>query len=224
MKNRRFLKILSLLFVVILTTATLTGCTYTDKNEFYVSSSTVCSYDEVTNRTRIDFFLFLENDTVYNAKSVYCSFYLLRNNTLIENTGFTCNNTVKANKTLNVTRYIVLEGKIDDAKIAYRTPHYDNLWNSYKIWWIIAIIVSVILALVYLLIVILNDLDFDDLIDFFSEHRWILWSIIPFFILIIYVLILLTNWFPVLICGLGVVLTILLCLLISGIKTLIDGY
>lgn len=225
MKNKRNLKFLSLIFVVVLATTMLSGCTSNDKSKFYVSSSTVCTYNEKTNTTRIDFCCIFENDTIYDVKSVYCSFYLFENSTLTENTGFACHNTIKANKTLSVTHYVVLDGKIDDAKFAYRTPRYDNLWNSYKVWWIIAIIVSVILALVYLLIVIVNDLEFDDLVDFISEGgHWIFWGILILFGITGGLGFELINWFPVLICGLGVILALLLCLLISWIKTLIDGY
>ena len=100
------------------------------------------------------------------------------------------------------------------------TATFDNLWNTYQTWWLIIIIAPIILALVYLFIILFKDLELSDIFE--SVGTWIGTAVILGLSFISPFVSGSANWFPLIICLIGVVATVLLCLLMSGIKVLLD--
>lgn len=221
-KKSLILKIF-LTFVALFIVMTLfTGCASTDKSQTggATSKEITYTYNVEEDTTKIDFLLYFENNTIYNMTKEVCTFRLYKDNQFVKNVKFYWNFEVKANNNGTRNTYIIVDGNIDKLELDSWTATFDNLWNSYQTWWIIIIIASFILALIYLFIILAKDLDLSDVFE--SVTTWI-GTIVVLSISIITPLINSSgNWFPLIICLIGVVATIILCLAMSGIKALFD--
>lgn len=223
-KNRKslilkiFLAVVALFFVMTL----FTGCASTDKTQTGCATSKeiTYTYNAENNTTRIDFLLYFENNTIYNMTKEDCTFRLYKDNQFVKNVKFYWYFDVKANNNGTRNSYIVVDGNIDKLELDSWTATFDNLWNTYQTWWLIIIVVPIILAFVYLFIILFKDLELSDI--FKSVGTWIGTAVIVGLSFISPFVSSSTNWFPLIICFIGVVATVLLCLLMSGIKALLD--
>lgn len=204
--------------------AVFTGCASTDKAECRSAISNVITskYDPETDTTRFDFSLYFENGTIYNMTREDISFGLYKNSNYVKSVKYHWNNTVKADKTKTLNSYIVVDGEFDELKFEYWNSTYDNLWNTYKTWWIVVIVVSFFLPLVYLFVILLLDLELQYIVR--SVGTWIGTVMIFAISLISPYLKGERNWFPMVICLIGCVVAILLCLLMSGVKAVLDFF
>lgn len=221
-KKNLFLKIVIMAFMFFVTLTLFTGCVSTDKNETRaaISKEISYSYNAETNMTRIDFSLYFENNTIYDFTKEECNFKLFKNDVFERNENFIWNYTIKANDFSYPNVYIVVNGEIDKIELYEWSPTFDNLWNSYKTWWLIVIISPVILAIVYLIVVLAMDLELSDIFE--SIGTWISTGIILLVSFISTIISGASNWFPFIICLIGVVELLILCLGMSLIKALLD--
>ena len=223
-KNRKslilkiFLAVVALFFVMTL----FTGCASTDKTQTggATSKEITYTYNAENNTTRIDFLLYFENNTIYNMTKEDCTFRLYKDNQFVKNVKFYWDFDVKANNNGTRNSYIVVDGNIDKLELDSWTATFDNLWNTYQTWWLIIIVVPIILAFVYLFIILFKDLELSDIFE--SVGTWIGTAVILGLSFIFPFVSGSANWFPLIICLIGVVATVLLCLLMSGIKALLD--
>lgn len=219
-------KIVLKTFVAIITLciimALFVGCASTDKNQVRsgISNDIIYSYDAENDMTRIDFTLLFENDTIYNIIREDLSFGLYKDGQFVRSVKYYWNFDVKADDFGTRNSYIIVEGYIDKMVLESWSATFDNIWNSYKTWWVVIIIVAIILSLSYLFVVLLRDLDLTDVLE--SVETWIGTAIILAISIISPFVSGATNWFPLIICLIGFVSTILLCVLMSGIKALLD--
>ena len=224
LNNRKSLILkIFLAFVVLFFVMTLfTGCASTDKTQTGCATSKeiTYTYNAENDTTRIDFLLYFENNTIYNMIKEDCTFRLYKDNQFVKNVKFYLDFGVKANNNGTRNSYIVVDGNIDKLELDSWTATFDNLWNTYQTWWLIIIIAPIILALVYLFIILFKDLELSDIFE--SVETWIGTAVILGLSFISPFVSGSANWFPLIICLIGVVATVLLCLLMSGIKALLD--
>ena len=224
LNNRKSLILkIFLAFVVLFFVMTLfTGCASTDKTQTggATSKEITYTYNAENDTTRIDFLLYFENNTIYNMIKEDCTFRLYKDNQFVKNVKFYWVFGVKANNNGTRNSYIVVDGNIDKLELDSWTATFDNLWNTYQTWWLIIIIAPIILALVYLFIILFKDLELSDIFE--SVGTWIGTAVILGLSFISPFVSGSANWFPLIICLIGVVATVLLCLLMSGIKALLD--
>ena len=224
LNNRKGLILkLFLAFVVLFFVMTLfTGCASTDKTQASCATSKeiTYTYNAENDTTRIDFLLYFENNTIYNMTKEDFTFRLYKDNQFVKNVKFYCNFDVKANNNGTRNSYIVVDGNIDKLELDSWTATFDNLWNTYQTWWLIIIIAPIILGFVYFFIILFKDLELSDVFE--SVGTWIGTAIILGLSFIFPFVSSSANWFPLIICLIGVVATVLLCLLMSGIKALLD--
>lgn len=213
-----FLTIVALFFVMTL----FSGCASTDKTQARgtTSKEIIYTYNAENDTTRIDFLLCFDNRTIYNMTKEDCTFSLYKDNEFVKNMNFYWNFGVKANDYGARNSYIVVDGNIDKMELVSWTATYDNLWNTYKTWWLIIIIVPIILALIFIVIIYFNGLDISDIFE--NVGTWIGTVIILAISCIAPFVGGSTNWFPLIICLIGVLATIILCLLMYGITEMLD--
>ena len=197
-----------------------TGCASTSKDKASAATSTDISftYNQEDNTTRIDFLLYFENNTIYNITKEDCVFKLYKDNQFVKDVNFYWLVNVNANSSINRNSYIIVEGEFDKMELYSWTASFESVWETYKTWWLISIIAPIVIAIIYLIIVLYNDLDLSDVVE--NVGTWIgtiaitLLSFIPLFVS--------ENWMPLVICLGGCVFAILLCLLMSGVKALLE--
>lgn len=225
-KNRKnlILKVFLTCFILFFGMTLFTGCASTDKSQIggATSKEITYTYNAEDDTTRIDFLLYFENNTIYNMTREDCTFKLYKDNQFVKNVKFYWNFGVKANNNVTRNSYVVVDGDIDKLELGSWTATFDNLWNTYKVWWLIIIIVPIVLALAYLLVILIENLELSDIFE--NVGTWIGTAIILGLSFISPFVSGSANWFPLVICLGGVVATILLCLLMSGIKALLDFY
>lgn len=197
-----------------------TGCASTSKSEISAAISTDISftYNSEDNTTRIDFLLHFENNTIYNMTKEDCVFKLYKDNQFVKDVNFYWLVNVNTNSSINRNSYIIVEGEFDKMELFSWTASFESVWKTYKTWWLISIIAPIVIAIIYLVVVLYNDLDLSDVVE--NIGTWIgtvsvtLLSFIPLFIF--------ENWMPFVICLGGCVFAILLCLLMSGVRALLE--
>lgn len=223
--NNRKILIFKILFTIITFFFVITlfsGCASTDKTKARGTTSRdiTYTYNAENDNTRIDFLLCFDNSTIYNITKEDCTFSLYKDNKFVKNVSYYWNFGVKANDYGTRNSYIIVDGNIDKMELVSWTATYDNLWNTYKTWWLIIIIAPIILALIFLVIIYFNDLDFSDI--FKNVEPWIGTIILLAISCIVPFVGGSTNWFPLIICLIGVLATIILCLLMYGLTEILD--
>lgn len=193
---------LLLIIISILCLTILTGCQSTNKSESFFDKSGIeysrFEYDSTNNQTKVIWVTTLSNDTIYNFNGFSVTFRLYNNSTLIKTETYHYNCGVNHGKEYTGTFNFNDNGQIDSIEYVSWTADYDSFWDTYKIWFIVTIVIAVIASLIYIIVMIIEDLELDDVGDFLSEN----WTI--FFILIIPFGgtiwgVITANWVPVLI-------------------------
>ena len=216
---KKKLLILLMFCLIIPYSIIFTGCASTSKSETSAAISTDISftYNSEDNTTRIDFLLHFENNTIYNMTKEDCVFKLYKDNQFVKDVNFYWLVNVDTNSSINRNSYIIVEGEFDKMELSSWTASFESVWKTYKTWWLISIIAPIVIAIIYLIIVLYNDLDLSDVVE--NIGTWIgmiaitLLSFIPLFVF--------ENWMPLVICLGGCVFAILLCLLMSGVRVLL---
>lgn len=222
-KKQFVIKILLSLFLFFFIATIFSGCTSTDKTDTAgaISKDITYTYNIEDDTTKIDFSLYFKNNTIYNLTKEDCTFRLYKNNIFVKDVNFYWNFNVKANSDGTRDSFIIVDGDIDKLELVSWVSTFDNLWNTYKIWWILIIIIPIVLAVIYLIVILVKDLNLEDIFENIEPYISIL-AIYGLFYFIPLFINGLENWFPMIISLIGATSTIVLCLLMSGIKAIVE--
>lgn len=224
---KKIIKILTL-FVVLICIMFLTGCQSTDKTKAYMgigdSLSYTCSYDPIENKTIIKINSYIQNDTIYTIDKVTIIMNLYLNDTIVKKEGeVTFDFDVRYGETRNFsfsTSYA--NGEINKLEYVSWYATYKSVWNSYSQWFITSIIIASVVLLIFILLMLIKNLELDDVTDFFEEHSYIIPTILIIFVPYLIDGISSGNWSwvpPIIIVG-AVISLIILELITLGIKYL----
>ncbi len=176
MKNNTKIKFVSALFILLLLFLTLSGCQTTDKKDAYLDTSKIESarleYIQSSNRTKVTWTTTITNDTIYDIDSIDIVFDLYEGESTQTQT-YTFKGTAQGEK-VNSDFYFYANGKIDYIEFVSWTANYDSFWATYKIAVIVTLGVALVAAIVYIILMIINSWDLDDLGEILS---WIIVSI-----------------------------------------------
>ena len=208
----------------------LAGCQSTDKSESYFDTSgieyTKFEYDSTTNQTKITWATTLTNNTIYNFNSFSVRFKLYKNSSLISTETYNYSRGVKHGGSYTGAFNFYASGEIDTIEYDSWSANYNSFWDTYKIWFIVTIVVVAVASLIYIILMIVLDFDleeaFEEIVDFVEDHLWILiflviplggtiWGIIT------------SYWVPILIVLGGVIAFVLVALLAHLIKYIIES-
>lgn len=146
---KRIAKLIIIFVLLFACIAFFAGCGSTDKDECQsaISKNITSEYNPENNTTRFDFSLYFKNGTIYNMTREDITFGLYKDNHYVKSVAFNWDCKVKADNILTTNTYIIADGEFDRLEFEHWSPTYDNLWNTYKTWWIIAIVVAIVLIL-----------------------------------------------------------------------------
>lgn len=174
-KNISWLKLLVLpiLLVIVLF---FSGCATTEKVSYMGVEDVLtytCTYDSASNRTRISWESYIDNTSIYSIKGYSVEFDIYKDSTLVYEAKKTSyDEFVKHNTTKDINNYFYVDGEVDTIEWVAWNAHYCNLWDSYKVWWISAIVIVAVAITVLLLLIFVADVDAEDLVN-------ALWVIVP---------------------------------------------
>ena len=152
----------------------MTACSSTEKQATSYDFAVVsCTYNSEENTTKVIWYSNLVNDSIFDMKEESFKFDLYEDDTFVRTTDYvTYTISVKHGKSDSGRRNFTATGKVTNVKINTWTAKFANLWDSYMPWFIAVIIAAPLLAIIYIIIMIINDLEFDDLIEFLEDHLW----------------------------------------------------
>ncbi|MDY6101023.1 MAG: ATP-binding protein [Candidatus Enteromonas sp.] len=219
-------KIVKFLTFLVFGVLTLTGCQSTDESNSYMGTGTdftyACVYMPSEDKTSIKVRSYIQNDTIYTIDSVTLRLDLYNNGVLVkDNFKVTYNYEVKHGTTKDFSFSMSYDrGEVDEVKYSSWTCEYKSVWDSYYAWFVSVIVIASIATFIFVLIMLIEDLELDDVVFFFEDHLWILLIVGAF--VAAYIIDALVSgswsWVPLLIIGGGIVAVALAGLLALGIK------
>ncbi len=180
-QKKVFFKISILAILLLFIFPLFFGCSTTEKTAtMHIGSNFTynCDYNAETNKTRVVWSTYFNNNSIYNISEINVKFNLYFEESLVyEDENFSYNITIEHGKQEYKNCYFYIEGQIDKIEISSWDANYDDLWNSYKGWWIVTIIATIILSIVVLTCILGFELDLEEC------WPWVLSFGIPFFII-----------------------------------------
>lgn len=227
MKNK--IKLLSIFLIILVCVFCISGCQSTDKSDSFFNHSqfeqATFEYNEETNKTKIIFNATLTNNTIYNFDSFSISLNLYLDSHIVSTETFNYDKGVKNGDSYTGYFNFYANGKIDSIEYVSWTANYSSFWETYNIWFIVSIILVSIAFVIYLIFMIIEDLElsdtFDEIVEFFEDHGWFaIFLLIPFGGAIWGIIS--SHWVPVLIVVGALVAFVLLGLIAHLIKYIIE--
>lgn len=227
----RHLTFILVLFIISLLSITLfSGCQQsTDKSEAYFDNSgieyTKFEYDTNSNKTKVIWATTLTNNTIYNFDGFSVKFKLYNNSAIIGTETYNYDRGVKHGGEYTGAFNFYADGEVTAIEYVSWTAHYNSFWETYKIWFIVTIVIVCVAALIYIIVMIVQDLELSDtfeaIVEFFEDHAWVavcfliplagtIWGIVT------------SYWVPVLIVLGGVIAFVLLALIAHLIKFIVE--
>lgn len=227
MKNK--IKLLSILIVLLISLFCFSSCQSTDKSNSFLNYSSfeqaTFEYDEETNKTKVIFYATLTNETIYNFNSFSIKLNLYSHSNYVSTETYNYTMDVKNGDSYAGFFNFYENGQIDAIEYVSWTANYSSFWETYKIWFIVSIILVSVAFIIYLVFMIIEDLKLSDTFDaiagFFKKHAWIaicfliplggtIWGIVS------------SHWVPVLIVVGAFIAFVLLGLIAHLIKYIIE--
>ena len=228
-KMKQKIKLFSIVLIILTCIFCISGCQSTDKSDSFFNYSqfeqATFEYNEETNKTKVIFNATLTNETIYNFDSFSVKIKLYDNSTLIGTETYNYDLGVKNGDSYTGYFNFYANGKIDSIEYVSWSANYSSFWETYKIWFIVSIIIVSISFVIYLIFMIIEDLELSDTVDaiveFFEENGWVaILLLIPFGSAIWGIIS--SYWIPVLIVVGAIVAFILLSLIAHLIKYIIE--
>ena len=204
MKNK--INLFSFVLLLLGCILCMSGCQSTDKSDSYFNYSKFeqadFEYDEETNNTKVIFNATLTNGTIFNFNSFSIKLNLYSGSTIVGTETYNYDLDVKNGDSYTGYFNFYANGQIDSIKYVSWTANYSSLWETYKIWFIISIILVAIAFIIYLIFMVIEDLELSDtfeaIVDFFDENSWIAFCLLIPFGGAVWGIIS-SNWVPILI-------------------------
>lgn len=216
--------ILGILFIVV----PLSGCASIDSNSQSTASlsNERFVYNSSLNQTRFDFYMGISNGTIYNSDEQEFTFEFYYEGVSLGMDTLYYSLNIDASSTKTYSCYAYLDGHIDEVEFVRWDCNYLSFWDTYFGYLIGIIVCVVILAVIYIICMIVQDIDLDDVGEFIAEHFYILFAVImpliPYFIVSIVSNV--WNWMPPVLIISGVVVLVSICLLAHLIKYLVENH
>ena len=221
----RFKKFIKTLFIGLgigVSTLGITSCASAKEEATSYNFQVVsCVYDSEQDQTRVIWISTLTNDSIYNITSESFKFDLYQGSSFVRTTNYYhWTIEIKHGASNTGSRYFYVEGNITNVELHSWVAHFDNLWNTYKAWFIAAIVITSLCVLAYVIAMIVIDFDLSDVFEFFEDHLYFLPILIVAFIpyLISGLSSGVWSWVPPIIIGSGLAIIIVAILISHLIK------
>ena len=182
---KRFLICVALTLLLFSLLFVFTGCQSTDKTESYFDSagieSATIDYNSALNQTKVSFGGAFRNDTIYDINTVAIKVSFYKGNEYVGQETYSYDIVIKhGDEYMGVLSFTVNE-VVDSIRYETWNAEYKSFWETYKKWFIVLIVLTAVASIIYIAIMIAEDLDLSDTVDavadFFEEHGWVLFSL-----------------------------------------------
>ncbi len=223
------IKLFSIILIILVSLFCITGCQSTDNSDSFFNYSqfeqAIFEYNEETNKTKVVFNATLTNSTIYNLNSFSIRLNLYSDSNIVGTETYNYNRGVKNGDSYTGYFNFYANGKIDSIEYVSWTANYSSFWETYNIWFIVSIILVSIAFVIYLIFMIIKDLElsdtFDAIVEFFEKHGWVaICLLIPFGSAIWGIIS--SHWIPVLIVVGAFIAFVLLGLIAHLMKFIIE--
>ena len=175
LKSGKKIGVLFLLILVLL--SCLCGCQKDGKRTSTLDSSvidqSIFEYDEQTDTTKVIWATTLKNNAIYDFREFKVVFKLYSGSELLKTESYYYSVEVSHGSEYTARFNFVESGKIDKIEYVSWTAHYDTLWQTYRIWFIVSILMLALGILVYAIFVFVSDSDISDVWDEIEEFIWL---------------------------------------------------
>ncbi len=232
MRNRFVKRVCSFIFLIVmlsLSVTLLSGCQSTDKSQSFFDNSTftyTCHYDSQTDTTKIVWRATITNDTIYKINYCHFIFNLYdSNDNLLDTQQTNYEISIGNGKSYNSNYNFTANGNVSKISLDHWYGDFDNIWDTYQVWFIVMIVAAGIASIIYVIVMIVQDLELSDtfeaIVDFFEDHGWVavcfliplagtIWGIVT------------SYWVPILIVLGGIIAFVLLALIAHLIKFIVE--
>ncbi|MDE7215879.1 MAG: hypothetical protein K2O08_03630 [Clostridia bacterium] len=232
MRNKFVKRVCSIIFLIVMLSLSITllsGCQSTDKSQSFFDNSTftyTCHYDSQTDTTKIIWRATVTNDTIYKINYCHFIFNLYDSDVNLLSTQQTNYDISIGNgKSYNGNYNFTVNGNVSKISLDHWYGDFDNIWDTYQVWFIVMIVVAGIASIIYIIVMIVQDLELSDtfeaIVDFFEDYGWVaacfliplagtIWGIVT------------SYWVPILIVLGGIIAFVLLALISHLIKFIVE--
>ena len=187
MKNRLRKTAVILWLIVLVSCCALlfTGCQSVDKKDSYLSVDDILrqfDYNQAENKTKIEWYGSLSNETIYDFNGFSVSFRLYNGSEVLEDITVSYERGVDHGDKYSGYFNFTYDGRVDGIEYISWTADCESFWETYEVWLITVIVLLGVLLLAYVIVMIVQDLELDEVGEFISSHLWILSILIAPFI------------------------------------------
>ncbi len=167
--KRKLFSILFTFLIGVFLLFTCNGCQTTNKSDSYHNTAEISNaqfqYTQSADRTQVVWSANLTNDTIYDITEFEITFRVFEGENYHTQTYTYLGVEHGESKTNTFTFYA--DGRINYIEYVSWTAHYDSFWNTYKIPIFITSGIAIAAAIAYVILMVLNDWDFEDLLNLF---------------------------------------------------------
>lgn len=175
--------------VLLLLLCCLSSCQSMDKTDSTIYyggfDQATFEYNEGTMKTTVVFNAELTNNTIYSFDKFSITVKLYSGSVAVRDETITYKCSVKNGSRFNGDFTFNAAGEISAIEYVSWVADYNSFWETYHIWLIVSIVLAALSGIIYIVVMIVNDLDlsdtYDAIVDFFEEYVAIAFIlIIPF--------------------------------------------
>ena len=156
-------KALLLTILIILSALFLFGCQSTDDSNAYLNYSefpaATFDYNAKTDETKVVFRCTITNDTIYNIESIRITVKLYNNSVFLGEQKLNYSRKFANGEQYNGSYSFYANGEVDCIEYSSWSANHASFWDTYKLWIIISAVLSGVAAIIYIILMIVNDLE-----------------------------------------------------------------
>lgn len=170
--------------LIFISLFSLTSCQSTNEKEGYLvfkNENVEYEYNTATNQTEVTWSGALCNSTIYKMNGFQIEFRLYRDAELLNTHTYHYSKCVDYGEVYTGRFTFSVDDKINNIELVKWEANYNTLWETYQVWFITTIVIVSFLVIAYIIVMIVEDLDLDDVFDFIKEHyTFIILLVVPF--------------------------------------------
>lgn len=215
------MKKVAMVIIFFISLLMLSSCQSTNKTQsfFYIDLlDYTCEYDSINHKTKVIWSAPISNQTIYDIKQINVTFNLYNKSVLIQEDSRNYTVLIEHGEEETTQYTFTVDYEIDKIEFQAWEATHASFWETYNVWIIITSVIAIAIAIIYIIVMIIQDLDFDDIVEHLWVFSFVLIILIPMSVYGSYT----TSWIPVCIVLAGICSAIIVILLGHLIKEKLD--
>ena len=152
----------------------LTSCASTSQEAICYDFSLINYTHYSDNTTFVNWSCKIKNNSIFAIKEESFDFELFDENGFVGvSDSITYSVTVKPDQSKEISQGFLAKGRVIDVKIRDWSAVFSSLWDTYIAWFIVTISLASIASIAFIIAIICNELDFDDIQFFLEDYPWV---------------------------------------------------